>query len=69
MTIKREDLDRRAVDFSGVGTERRLPPVHPGVILQDDFLRRLGLSVYRLARALKIFAAAAKRHRAGTGRR
>ncbi len=54
MTIKREDLDRRAVNFSDVATERLLPPVHPGEILRDEFLRPLGLSVYRLARALKI---------------
>ena len=54
MTIKREDLDRRAVDFSDVATERRLPPVHPGEILRDEFLSPLALSVYRLARALKI---------------
>ena len=26
MTIKREDLDRRAVDLSDVATGRRLPP-------------------------------------------
>ena len=53
MTIKREDLDWRAVDFSDVATERLLPSVHPGEILRDEFLRPLGLSVYRLARALK----------------
>ena len=53
MTIKREDLDRRAVDFSDVATERLLPPVHPGEILRDELLRPLALSVYRLARALK----------------
>ncbi len=54
MTIKREDLDRRAVDFSDVATERLLPPAHPGEILRHEFIRPLGLSVYRLARALKI---------------
>ena len=54
MAIKREDLDRRAVDFSDVATERLLPPVHPGEILRDEFLGPLGLSVYRLARAPKI---------------
>ncbi len=54
MTIKREDLDRRAVDFSDVATERLLLPVHPGEILRHEFLGPLGLSVYRLARALKI---------------
>ena len=54
MTIKRKDLDLQAVDFSDVASGRRLPPVHPGEILRDDFLMPLGLSVYRLARALKI---------------
>ena len=54
MTIKREDLDRQAVDFSEIATGRLLPPVDPGEILRDDFLLPLGLSVYRLARALKI---------------
>ena len=32
----------------------KLSPIHPGEILRDDFLRPMGLSVYRLARALKI---------------
>ena len=54
MTMKREDLDLQAVDFSDVASGRRLPPVHPGEILRDEFLMPLGLSVYRLARALKI---------------
>ena len=31
-TIKREDLDRGAVDFSDVVSGRRLPLVHPGEI-------------------------------------
>ncbi len=54
MTIKRDDLDRRAIDFSDVATERRLPPVHPGEFLRYEFLKPLGLSVDRLAQALKI---------------
>ena len=54
MTIRREDIDRRRVDFSDVTSGQRLPPVHPGEILRDDFLRPMGLSVYGLARALKI---------------
>ena len=54
MTIKREDLDLRAVDFSDVASGRVLPPIHPGEVLRDEFLVPLGLSVYRLARALKI---------------
>lgn len=54
MTIKREDLDRKAVDFSDVATGRLLSPVHPGEVLRDEFLKPLGLSVYRLARALNV---------------
>lgn len=54
MSIKREDLNRRAIDFSDAATGRRLPPVHPGEILQDEFLKPLGLSVSRLATSLKI---------------
>jgi addiction module HigA family antidote len=33
---------------------RRLPPVHPGEVLQDDFLRPLGLTQYRLAQSLSV---------------
>ena len=54
MTIRREDLDRQRVDFSDVASGERLPPIHPGEILRDDFLRPMGLSVYGLARALKV---------------
>lgn len=52
--LKREDLDRRKVDFSDVSSGRRLPPVHPGAFLRDEFLTPLGISVYRLAKALKV---------------
>ena len=54
MTVKREDVDERQVDFSDVTSGRRLPPVHPGEILRDEFLTPMGLSVYRLARNLKV---------------
>ncbi len=54
MTISRHDVVQRAVDFSDVAAPGHLPPVHPGEILRDDFLRPLGLSVYRLAQALRI---------------
>ncbi len=30
---------------------RRLPPVHPGEILREEFLEPLGLSQYRVAKA------------------
>ena len=54
MTIKREDVDRRTVDFSDVTSGRRLPPVHPGQVLRDEYLKPLALSVYRLAREIKV---------------
>ena len=54
MTIKREELDRREVDFSDVASGRRLPLVHPGEILRDEFLTPMEISVYRLAQAIKV---------------
>ncbi|MDA0984150.1 MAG: HigA family addiction module antitoxin [Proteobacteria bacterium] len=54
MTIKREDIDRRGTDFSDVASGRRLPPVHPGEILRDEFLTPLAISVYELANAIKV---------------
>ena len=54
MTIKREDVDRRIVDFSDVASGRRLPPVHPGKILRDEFLTPMRISVYELANAIKV---------------
>ena len=38
MSIKRDDLDAGRVDFSEVATGKRLPLVHPGEILRDDWL-------------------------------
>jgi antitoxin HigA-1 len=54
MTIKRDDIDRSIVDFSEVASGRRLPPVHPGEILRDEFLTPMGISVYELAKALNV---------------
>lgn len=54
MTVKREELDRREIDFSDVASGRRLRPVHPGEILRDEFLTPMGISVYRLAREIKV---------------
>ena len=54
MTIDRKLVDRRRVDFSDVASGRRLPPVHPGAILRDEFLKPMQLSVYRLARDIKV---------------
>ena len=54
MTIKREDVDQRRVDFRGVTSGQRLPAVHPGEILRDEFLIPMNITVYRLAKALKV---------------
>ena len=53
MAIERKDIDNGLVDLSEVTVGRRLPPVHPGEILRDDFPAPLRLSVYQLARELK----------------
>jgi addiction module HigA family antidote len=53
MAILREEIDGRRVDFSGVATGKKLPPVHPGEVLRDEFLKPLALSVYELANAIK----------------
>lgn len=54
MSIKREDLDAGRIDFADVTIGRRLPPVHPGEILREDFLEPMGISVYVLAKAIKV---------------
>ena len=54
MTIKREDVDGRLIDFSDVVSGRRLAPAHSGEVLRDEFLTPMELGVYKLARALKV---------------
>ena len=54
MSIKRDDIDARRVDFSDFASGRRLPPVHPGEILRDEFLKPMDISVYELAKAIKV---------------
>ena len=53
MAIEREDVDRRRTDFSDVASGP-LAPVHPGEVLRDELLTPMALSVYRLARTLKV---------------
>ena len=36
-------------------TTKKMPPVHPGEVLLEDFLRPLGISQYRLAKALRVY--------------
>jgi antitoxin HigA-1 len=54
MSIKREDLDAGRIDLADVSTGKRLPLIHPGEILRDDFLQPMKISVYTLAQAIKV---------------
>jgi antitoxin HigA-1 len=54
MNILREDVDRGQSDFSDIVTSERIGPVTPGEILRTEFLEPLGLSVYGLAKAIKV---------------
>jgi addiction module HigA family antidote len=42
------------IDFSEVSAGKRLPLVHPGEILRDEFLQPMKISVYTLAQAIKV---------------
>jgi len=35
-------------------TQKRLAPIHPGEVLDEEFLKPLGLSQYRLAKGLRV---------------
>lgn len=52
MTIKREKLNK--IDFSDIATGRRLAPVHPGEVLTNDFIEPLGITRYRVAKAMGV---------------
>ena|SRR5713101_2391132 len=54
MRIKREEFDAGQIEFADVTTGKRLPPIHPGEILRDDFLEPMKISVYALAQAIKV---------------
>ena len=51
MSIRRTDLEAGRVDLGDVIEPRRgtIKPVHPGVVLRQDYLEPMGLSAYRLA--------------------
>ena len=38
-----------------VMSEEKMPPVHPGEILLEEFMKPLGITQYRLARAMKVY--------------
>ncbi len=35
-------------------TDKKLPPVHPGEILLEEFLKPLGITQYRLAKSISV---------------
>ncbi len=52
MTIARSELKRE--NFEGITTGRRLAPVHPGDVLAADFIEPMGLTRYRVAKAIGV---------------
>ncbi|MGN7873216.1 HigA family addiction module antitoxin [Roseateles sp. 22389] len=52
MSIPRSRLNQ--VDFTDIATGRRLDPVHPGSILLSEFIEPLGLTRYRVAKAIGV---------------
>ncbi len=54
MSLHIEDLPH--TDFSDVAdlSAGRLPPIHPGVILLEDWLKPMGISQYALAKAIEV---------------
>jgi len=52
MTIRVEDL--ASMDFSDIAEDGKLPPIHPGEILLEEFLKPMGLTQYRLAKEIGV---------------
>ena len=52
MTLKRSEIGR--VKFGKALTGRRLGAVHPGQVLLKDFIEPLGLTRYRVAKAIGV---------------
>jgi antitoxin HigA-1 len=52
MSIARKEL--KAQDFKGITTGRKLASVHPGAVLLADFIEPMGLTRYRVAKAIGV---------------
>ena len=52
MMIERDAI--RKTDFRAVTTGKRLAPVHPGTVLLKDFIEPMGLTRYKVAKAIKV---------------
>lgn len=56
MSIPIEDVAAGRIDLGDVARPggRRLPPLHPGEVLREEFLEPLGMSAYALAKSLRV---------------
>ena len=52
MSIARNELKRES--FKGITTGRKLDAVHPGSVLLADFIEPLGITRYRVAKAIGV---------------
>jgi addiction module HigA family antidote len=54
MTIRIDEL--ADMDFSDVAdtTQARMPPIHPGEILMEDWMKPLGISQYALSKGINV---------------
>ena len=52
MSIARKDMKRE--NFKGTTTGRKLAAVHPGSVLLADFIEPLGITRYRVAKAIGV---------------
>ena len=44
----------RKAELKGIVTRRQLAPVHPGEVLLHEFIEPLGLTRYKIAKAIKV---------------
>ena len=52
MSIARNEL--KSTSFKGITTGRRLDTVHPGSVLLADFIEPMGITRYRVAKAIGV---------------
>lgn len=52
MSIARNEIKRES--FKGITTGKRLAAVHPGEVLLSDFIEPMGLTRYRVAKAIGV---------------
>lgn len=52
MSIARKELKQES--FKGVTTGRKLAAVHPGSVLLSDFIEPMGITRYRVAKAIGV---------------